>query len=285
MSRAGGEDLIVVEDMATQPRILANGTTIEYGPVYEMLHAIAHQKPIVACVLADGDYHTPPNLMRLAMAEAAAHDASYMGWPTWPKEQRDRMSKAVRPQTDLLREHADLLEGAKPVADATLYLDMDRWLKSDDCPALTAARALARENIQFQVTTEKPTTPGSLVLTPTSDPLNLDQLRKQIPTPAITLMNAPPTVRAIVRQKKNTTLVHLLNLNIQKLSSYEDRVTPATDIRIRLRSGDRPLREVIAYSADENATMGRIPHAAQGAAGVVELSIPRLEISTILVIR
>jgi hypothetical protein len=63
------EDLVVVEDMVSQARTLPNGTTIEYGPVYEMLRAVSHGKPVVAITLADGDYHTPSNLARLAMAE------------------------------------------------------------------------------------------------------------------------------------------------------------------------------------------------------------------------
>ena len=32
MSRT--EDLVVVEDMSSQPRVLANGKTVEYGPTY-----------------------------------------------------------------------------------------------------------------------------------------------------------------------------------------------------------------------------------------------------------
>ena len=81
MSRV--EDLIVIEDMATQPRVLPDGSTVEYGPVYEMLHAIAHGKPIVATVLADGDYHTPPNLMRLAIIASPCD---------WPMTRRLRIS-------------------------------------------------------------------------------------------------------------------------------------------------------------------------------------------------
>jgi hypothetical protein len=69
MSKA--EDLVVVEDMNSQPRIEANGQTVEYGPMYKLLHAINHDKPVVAVTIAGADYHTPPNLMRLAMAEAA----------------------------------------------------------------------------------------------------------------------------------------------------------------------------------------------------------------------
>jgi hypothetical protein len=73
MSRA--LDLVVVEDMATQPRV-ADGRFIEYGSVYKLLRAISHEKPLVAVTLAEGDYHTPPHLVRLAMAEAAGHGAS-----------------------------------------------------------------------------------------------------------------------------------------------------------------------------------------------------------------
>ncbi len=42
MSRV--EDLVVVEDMVSQPRTLAGGQTVEYGPSYELLRAIAHGK-------------------------------------------------------------------------------------------------------------------------------------------------------------------------------------------------------------------------------------------------
>src|SRR5689334_24969958 len=119
--------------MSSQPRVLPEGRTVEYGPVYGMLHAIAHGKPVVAVTIADGDYHTPPNLMRLAMAEAAAHGASYLAWPTWPPEQRQRMIDAIRPEADFLRDNAPLLDGASPRADVLLFLPMRGWLDTSDC--------------------------------------------------------------------------------------------------------------------------------------------------------
>src|SRR5205823_4597997 len=115
MSKA--EDFVVLEDMTSQPRTLANGQTIEYGPVYDAVTAISHHKPLVAVTIAEGDYHTPPNLTKLAMAEAAAHGASYLMWPTWPPEQRERMIAAIRPESDLLHENADLLNDATVLAD------------------------------------------------------------------------------------------------------------------------------------------------------------------------
>jgi hypothetical protein len=69
------EDFVVVEDSVSQPRTLADGNTVEYGHVYELLHAISHNKTVVAVTIVDGDYTTPPNLMRLARTEAAAHNA------------------------------------------------------------------------------------------------------------------------------------------------------------------------------------------------------------------
>ena len=82
MSRA--EDFVVVEDMSSQPRTLADGRVLEYGPTYQQLQAISHGKPVVAVTIADGDYTTAPELVRLAMAEAAANGASYLSWPAWP---------------------------------------------------------------------------------------------------------------------------------------------------------------------------------------------------------
>ena len=46
------EDLVVVEDMGSQPRMEANGQTVEYGPMYKVLHAINHGKPVVAVTIA-----------------------------------------------------------------------------------------------------------------------------------------------------------------------------------------------------------------------------------------
>jgi hypothetical protein len=108
------EDIVVVEDMATQPRVEANGQTLEYGPTYRQLKAISHGKPVVAVTVANGDYHTPPHLMRLAMAEAAANGASYLSWPTWPEEQRARMIAEVRPEAEFLRRNEALLNDVAP---------------------------------------------------------------------------------------------------------------------------------------------------------------------------
>jgi hypothetical protein len=260
------EDLIVIEDMATQPRVTANGSVIEYGPVYEMLHAIAHDKPIVAVVLADGDYHTPPNLMRLAMAEAAAHGASYLSWPTWPENERKRMIDAVRPEADFLREHADLLNGTTARPDVVLALPFEHWVQSDNCPELSIARQLAAGNVQFQV--QRADSPK---------PIDIQSVKR-----SVTLPDGLPTVRVVVRQKDRKTIVHVLNLNVQWISSFQDQVKPVEKLRVQLRLDAKP-KKITALSADESATRGDVAFKALED-GRIEFTIPHLEVSTILVI-
>ena len=52
------------------------------------------------------------------------------------------MTDAVRPQSDFLKRHADLLN-TTPRTDVTLFLPFRRWLDTPDCHALTVARTLA----------------------------------------------------------------------------------------------------------------------------------------------
>src|SRR5262249_13677354 len=115
------EDWVLVEDMESQPRLLPDGKVVEYGPTYALLHAISHGNPVVACAIADADYHPPPNLVRLAMAEATAHDASYLCWPTWPENERSRMIESIRPQAEFFRGNQQLFHRASPRRDVLLF--------------------------------------------------------------------------------------------------------------------------------------------------------------------
>lgn len=328
------EDFVVVEDMASQPRALANGQTREYGPTYRQLHALCHGKPIVAVTLADADYHTPPNLVRLAMAEAAAHDASYLLWPTWPEAHRARMTAAIRPQADLLREHSPLLHGARARRDVVLFLPMRRWLETNRCTASEMAAALTRANVQFEVACEDTlgdvlaarssarsaltagTAAGSgplptkVLLAEARSVFNsselgavdrfvgaggalvtaerpdwLERARAAVGSPSITLQ-APATVRAVVRDAGRATVVHLLNLNVQKLSSFEDKVTPATDVHVTCRVPFARVRRVRALTADDAASRGALPFTAVGSGDqtVVKVVVPALQVATMLVI-
>ncbi len=316
LSRA--EDFVVLEDMSSQPRTLANGRTIEYGPTYEQLHAISHGKPVIAVNLADADYHTPPNLVRLAMAEAAAHDASYLLWPTWPENVRQKMSSAIRPETEFLRRNEKLLNDTQPRRDVLLFLCFRRWLETENCAASTLAAALSRANIQFVVSSEEDLDESlkrgaakpPVLLIESFSLLNerekkmmetfqknggrvvaatehdwLASLKHSIDKPAI-ILQAPATVRAVVRDQRHRTIVHLYNLNVQRVSSFEDKVYPAQEVHVTVRVPFAKVRSVAALTADLGGASGQMDFTARpdGRETIVEITIPKLEIATILTI-
>lgn len=332
MSQA--EDWVTVEDMSSQPRTLANGKTIEYGPTYKQLHAISHGKPVVAVTLAEADYHTPPNLVRLAMAEAVANDASYLSWPTWPEAERAKMLSLVRPEADFLRRHADLFRNSRPRRDVILWLPFRQWLTSDKCRASALAAELSRANIQFEVICEDAwqssstaSFPGKvtahsdgalpaalrdakvLLTSARSDfdssqdamlkrfahsggalviadhPNWLQDLQKAITEPSLRIESAP-RVRVAVRDQPKRTIVHVLNLDIERISSFEDRLVPARDIHLAIRAPFRRVHSVRGLTADPSGTADSLPFTtkATGDQSLVEATLPRLEISTILII-
>lgn len=310
------EDLVVVEDMATQPRTEPGGRTFEYGPTYKQLHAISHGKPVVAVTIAGGDYHTPPNLVRLAMAEAAANGASYLSWPTWPEAQRPRMISEIRPQADLLRECEPLLNDAHLRADVVLFLPFRRWLETDKCTASELAAALSRENLQFRVMSEANfelvplSKNGSILLVESLNVLTpaeravverfhkddgvviaaddgdwINRVRSQLQHPSLKI-EGPPTLRAVVQDQPHRTIVHLLNLNIEKRSSLEDKITPATNTKLSVRVPFANIRDVTIRTADKEASTGPVKFSPRHEDGstYVDVVVPRLDISAILTI-
>jgi hypothetical protein len=309
------EDFVVVEDMATQPRTEA-GRIFEYGPTYKQLQAINHGKPIVAVTLVNDDYHTAPQLVRLAMAEAAANNASYLSWPTWPEEQRAGMVAAIRPQADLLRRNEGLLNEAPFRADVVLLLPFRRWLETDQCRASTLAAALTQANVQYKVISEHDIDlletgaphkvlliESKAVLTPHENAAVarfaanggrviaaentgwLADVLGAVEKPSL-VVQGPPTVRAVVHDQPNRTIIHVLNLNVERLSSFQDRVTPATGIKLAVRVPFATVQAVTIDSADETTTTGLLQVTTQqdGAASVVSISVPRLHISAMIVI-
>lgn len=325
------EDLVVVEDMSTQPRLLPGGRTLEYGPTLAQLHAIAHGKPIVANELAEADNHTPPNLCRLAMVEAAAHDASYLSWPTWPEDQRARMSKALRAQADLLRDNANLLNDTQPRADVILFLPFRRWTETKRCAASELAAKLSAANYQYKVASEDDIVAA---VTPAATAVPASGLRTAAATGARQVflvesrtvllppesaalekfesagglviaadegdwtkslesglkrsldITAPPTVRAVVRDQNGRSIVHVYNLAIERLSSFDDKVTPASDITLRVRVPLTNVKSVKSLTADETSTRGTLKFTIDPTSRdvILETMIPKLEISTMLVI-
>jgi hypothetical protein len=310
------EDFVVVEDMGHQPRTLSSGDVLEYGPTYELIHAVSHGKPVVAVTIAEADYHTPPRLVRLAMAEAVAHDASYLSWPTWPENQRAGMIAAIRPQADWLRNQETFLNDTAPRRDAILFLPFRRWVETGECVAGKIATQLSQDNIPFEVIDEDQFTlpriaskhgplpvlviesrsiltdsesvvakrfegVGGLVIATDSDPLWMVQLR----SPSL-MLAAPKSVRAVVRDQPKRTMIHLLNLNIYRLSSFEDQVQPARQVSVLCRVPFKHVHSVRALTADSDATKGKLQFSVRpdGKASWVEISVPRLDISTLLVI-
>ena len=151
---SANEDFVTIEDMVSQPRALADGRTVEYGPTCEQVRAIIHGKPLVVCTLAEADYHTPPHLTRLAMAEASAHGASYLLWPTWPENVRAKMIEAVRPEVNMLGRRQLSMVAAKPRCDVILFLPSRGWLDSAVCKASALAAELSRANLQYNIVCE-----------------------------------------------------------------------------------------------------------------------------------
>jgi hypothetical protein len=295
---------------------LANGRSIEYGPTYKLLHAISHGKPVVAVTLAEADYHTSPNLVRLAMAEAAANEASYLMWPTLPENMRQSMAMSIRPQADFLLSNEKLLNDTQPRCDVLLFLPFRRWIETDICKASALAAKLSRLNIQFAASSEedlerilgsRKSKPPVLLIESLSvltaeerqflktferdggrvvaadGTGGLDKLALQAPSISL---QAPATVRAVVRDQRNRTMVHLYNLNVERLSSYEDKVHPAQSIHITLRVPFRRVHSVRALTADQNGTAGQLEFTTKPEANgaILEATVPRLEIATILVV-
>jgi hypothetical protein len=311
MSKA--EDFIVLEDMSTQPRITADGKVIEYGPVLKLVHAIAHGKPVVDVKIAETDYHTPPNLVKLAFAESAANNASYLVWTTWPGQQRQKLSSATRKQVDLLRANQSLLNGGKPRRDVTLFLPFRRWQESKDCRALEIAYELTKSNIQYDVFCEEDfnldrlvgakilivesmnvllksevkvvesfQTNGGRVIAADS-PNWTDEARNAIGTPSVTVVG-PKTVRAYVTDFPDKTVVHLLNLNIERVNSFEDKVTPADNLQVLIEAPSPQVRSMNVFTADEvpAANSAKFEPKPHGEWTTVEVALPRLEVAAIV---
>ena len=308
------EDFVVIEDMGAAPRWMGEGKSAECGPTYAQLHAVIHGKPLVAVTVSDNDYHTPPDLVRLAMAEAAAHQAVYLLWPTWPEEQRPRMIAAVRPCTDWLRSHTDFLNASKPRRDVLLYLPFRRWVTEKKCAVTELANALTAANVQYEVADEEhfaaKLAQSSAVLVESSNVLNaaeqealkafqaaggipitaddkhwLRTLHKALPHASLKL-TAPETVRGVVRDTDSETVVFLYNLHIERLSSFEDRVTPAEHLTVSVRVPFKGIESVHLSTADEGIASGPVEYTTKEDDGATTLTVqvPRLEIAMMLII-
>jgi hypothetical protein len=113
----------------------------------------------------------------------------------------------------------------------------------------------------------------------------LAHLKKTIGEPSMTL-KGPSTVRVTVSDLSGKTIVHLLNLNVRRISSYDDTVQPADNVEITLHVPLSAVHSVTADTADSDATHGtiRFTATANSRGSEVHLTIPRTVLSTILIV-
>lgn len=291
------EDLVLIEDMANQPRREGDGH-ISYAQTLRMLPAISRGKHINVCTLASGDYTTPPNLMKLAIAECAAHDASYVVWSCWDPAHRPRLEKSVKAYHDFLDLNADILGGSAPASEVLLIWPYGRWIEREDCPTAYAAREMSSLNIQYDVVTEDGLSPDRLAgyraavyaaaegpLAPAAQAV-LEAFRRKggrvvalVPEkeagafPAASrasltaeirdrpaVVQSPAGVRLTTRARGTKHLMHVYNLNVVKKDSYHDEATAAGPVQISwlLPSGAGAVRRLTCLTPDPEGTSGRI---------------------------
>src|SRR4029079_4961916 len=106
---------------------------VSYAGTLRMIQAIANDRPLSVCT-TDGDYFTPPGLMTLAIAECAAHDASYLVWSCWDEKFRAHSAAAVAQYHQFLADQTHLVARSQPVSDLLLIWPYENWLRRDDCP-------------------------------------------------------------------------------------------------------------------------------------------------------
>jgi hypothetical protein len=188
-------------------------------------------------------------------------------------------------------------------------------METADCQSLKIAGALSRANVQFEAVCEDDlaerlnikSCPVLLVESPAvlspSETATIDTFKRDggqviwtsadnwlaefqriAGSPSVTIQG-PATVRAVVHDQPGKRIVHLLNLNVQRLSSFEDKVNPATDVRVQVRV-PFAVRSVNAISADSEAMQGPVQFtsAQENNESVLTLTIPRLDLHTILVV-
>jgi hypothetical protein len=216
---------------------------------------------------------------------------------------------------ELLGQHQQWLASTQPRRDVVLFLPYRRWIETDTCNASALAAKLSQANVQYEVVceddfrlprlqaakallveslsvlnSEEKTTAealrraGGVVIAADADEW-LSRIKSQTGAPSV-VVRGPATVRAVVCDQPRRTLVHLLNLNIYRRSSFEDEVHPAENLRLTVRVPFHSGCLVPAVSADAKSTSGKLAAAfcedAEG--GVVEFVVPRLDVAAILVL-
>jgi len=274
------QDFVVIEDMRSTPRRTAQGKIIECSPVYNLVNSVIGSKSLVAVTIADGDYHTPPNLTNLAIFEAFARNTNYMLWPTWEESQREKMIQGIRPFVQWLKQNASPIITSKQRYDVLLYFPFDEWIEHEDCKELNIAKQLTQANILYAVASEDniekyfsvaniilASEPGLILpshsksifelckrhnktFIDTSSHTFLTELYSHLPHPSLKI-TGDEMIRGVIRETAETIFVLLYNLNIERISSYEDKVVPARDISISIRVSNSPIGKVLLSTPEK----------------------------------
>ncbi len=154
------EDVVTIEDMSSAPRRGGNGF-VSYAGTLRLLHAISNSRPLSICT-TDGDYVAPADLMDLAIAECAAHDAAYMVWSCWDPAFRNGFATNVARYHGFMRTNEAFFAASKPVSEMLLVFPYENWLRRRDCPTAALARELSAANLQYDVLCETDLTARSL---------------------------------------------------------------------------------------------------------------------------
>jgi hypothetical protein len=226
------------------------------------------------------------------------------------------MIAAVRPQADFLRRHEALLNDAPFRTDVLLFLPFRRWVDTGTCIASRLAADLAKANVQFRVICEdnfelaSPTqrlpifvVESRSVFTPiektivsefeqqggrliaADSPEWLAQVRGDNGSHSLSLEGLS-TVRAVVHDQPQRTIVHLYNLHVERQSSFEDKVTPAADLKLRVRVPFEKVSKVTVHTADDGSSSGPLQFSTTEKQGdtFVETTVPSLKINCLIVI-
>jgi hypothetical protein len=202
----------------------------------------------------------------------------------------------------------------RPRRDVLLYLPFRQWINRKECAVSKIAAELTRKNVQYGVVGEEnfaeQLKKARVVLVEDSGALNasernqiqefelsggrtifadsqkwLDRAMKAIDKPSLVLQ-APKTVRGVVRDTVNGAVVFFYNLNIERVSSFEDRVTPAENLTVSVRVPFKSIKSAKLSSVDEGIASGQVEHSEKedSEGCIVTVQVPRLDVAQLLII-
>jgi hypothetical protein len=108
----------------------------------------------------------------------------------------------------------------------------------------------------------------------------LVELKRALPKPSVTV-EGPASVRVVVRDQGKHTIVHIYNLNVEKISSYEDKLHPAENVRVKVRLAAGRLHSARFETADSGTSFSA---GAEENGTVAIINLSGLQISAIVVI-